>query len=205
MTRELADTGTGPTQVKIADGELIARTLAGETRAFDELMLRYRDRVYRLAYHMLWNEQEADDAAQEVFVRAYCHLKKFRGDSGFFTWLYRIAKNVVYTQAKKSGRRREIARLAHRRFLLQGRPAPTPEAYAERGELRELIRDGLRSLEPKQQEVLVLRGIEGLDNDEVARVLNVPVGTVKSRFFRAQENLRQWFEAHEPSRQEGQA
>jgi RNA polymerase sigma-70 factor (ECF subfamily) len=166
-------------------------------------MRRYRDRVYRLAYHMLWNEHEADDAAQEVFVRAYCHLDKFRGDSNFFTWLYRIAKNVVYTQAKKAGRRREIYQQVHQEHTLRGTAALSPEVSAERSEMMNRVYAGLRSLDPRLQEVLVLREIEGLDNDEVARVLEVPLGTVKSRLFRAQENLRKWFAAQELGQQEG--
>jgi RNA polymerase sigma-70 factor (ECF subfamily) len=189
--------------VNATDQELIQHTLGGETRAFDELMGRYRDRVYRLAYHMLWNEHEADDAAQEVFVRAYCHLNKFRGDSSFFTWLYRIAKNVVYTQAKKAGRRREICRTAHQEQSLRGTAALSPEISAERGEMMVRVYAGLSSLDPRLQEVLVLREIEGLDNDEVARVLAVPLGTVKSRLFRAQENLRKWFAAQGLGQQAG--
>jgi RNA polymerase sigma-70 factor (ECF subfamily) len=191
--------------VNATDRELIACTLGGETRAFDELMWRYRDRVYRLAYHMLWNEHEADDAAQEVFVRAYCHLNKFRGDSSFFTWLYRIAKNVVYTQAKKAGRQREIYRTAHEEQSLRGAAGPSPEISAERAELMARVYSGLGTLDPRLQEVLVLREIEGLDNDEVARVLAVPLGTVKSRLFRAQENLRKWFEVQGLGRQEGKS
>ena len=205
MTRELPDPGASPKVVNATDQELIARTLGGESRAFDELLRRYRDRVYRLAYHMLWNEHEADDAAQEVFVRAYCHLKKFRGDSSFFTWLYRIAKNVVYTQAHKAGRRREIYRLAHRQQSLRGTVLPLPDTSAERGEMLERVYAGLDGLDPRLREVLVLRGIEGLDNEEVARRLNVPLGTVKSRLFRAQEDLRQWFASQGLGRQEGKS
>lgn len=205
MTGEPPGRGASPRFVNATDQELIAHTLEGETRAFDELLRRYRDRVYRLTYHMLWNEHEAEDAAQEVFVRAYCHLKKFRGDSNFFTWLYRIAKNVVYTQARKAGRRREIYRLAHRQQALRGTALPLPDSSAERGEMLERVHAGLRSLDFRLQEVLVLHGIEGLDNAEVAQVLNVPLGTVKSRLFRAQEDLRQWFASQDLGRQEGKS
>jgi RNA polymerase sigma-70 factor (ECF subfamily) len=154
---------------------------------------------------MLWNKHEADDVAQEVFVRAYCNLKKFRGESSFYTWLYRIAVNVVYTQSKKAGRRREIYKTAQKVMTTQALPIPSPAQTAEHEELMKLVYQGLQTLDSRLREVLVLRDIEGMDTHEVAEILNIPVGTVKSRLFRAQEDLRQWMQNHSLGQQEGQS
>ncbi len=205
MTGEPNVDGASPTYGDFMDHELVRRAAEGETRAFDELMRRYRDRVYRLALNMLWNEHEADDVAQEVFVRAYCNLKKFRGDSSFFTWLYRIAVNVVYTQSKKAGRRREIHQLAQQVKDEQAKPAPSPEQTAEHEDLMRWVYLGLQHLDPRLREVLVLRDIEGLDIATVSDILKIPSGTVKSRLFRAQDDLRQWMQAQQFARKEGQS
>jgi RNA polymerase sigma-70 factor (ECF subfamily) len=154
---------------------------------------------------MLWSEHEADDVAQEVFVRAYCHLKKFRGDSGFYTWLYRIAVNVVYTHAKKSGRRRVVHAAAQEMLEHRALAPLSPEKAAQHDEIMIKIHQGLQTLDPRLREVLILRDMEGLDTSEVAQVLHIPVGTVKSRLFRAQEDLREWLKAHGLSRQEGES
>jgi RNA polymerase sigma-70 factor (ECF subfamily) len=175
----------------VDDNTLIEQTLKGQTNAFDMLVTRYRDRVYSLAYYMLSNAYEAEDIAQEVFVRAYINLGKFRRESGFYTWLYRIAVNIVYTQAKKYSRRRTLYEDSFReQDYSRSQAAESPEAAAQSQELREMILRAIHHLDPRFRQVLVLKELEGLDISEVAHILGLPEGTVKSRLFRAREDLK---------------
>ncbi|MBN1594821.1 sigma-70 family RNA polymerase sigma factor [candidate division FCPU426 bacterium] len=174
-----------------ADKELIRRTLGGEKAAFDALITRYRDRIYSLAYHMLANVEEAEDIAQEVFVRAYKNLVQFRQESGFYTWLYRIAVNIVYTQAKKNSRRRTLYQAAFREMdVRHAQVFDNPEREAQSSELREMILRAIHQLDPRFRQVIILKELEGLDVSEVAHILGLPEGTVKSRLFRAREDLK---------------
>lgn len=182
----------GPTHVNRSDAELVSRTLAGDTRAFDDLVTRYRERIFRVAWHMLRSPAEADDVTQEVFIRAFRSLNKFRGDAGFFTWLYRIAANMVYTHARKQTRQREIHQQAHTEGDWYCLAVKTPEELTASGEIKQLVEQGLMHLDPRFREVLVLREIEGLETAEVSEILGVPEGTVKSRLFRAHDELREW-------------
>jgi RNA polymerase sigma-70 factor, ECF subfamily len=171
------------------DKDLIARTLAGENAAFDALLTRYRNRIFGLLVHMVRDGQEADDMAQEVFVRAYYGLKNFRGECSFFTWLYRIAANVLYTQTRRAARRRQIHEQAWQEITRRS-ACRTPAEAAESGELQELVMRALPLIDVRLREVLVLRDLEGFEEAEVAQLLKVPRGTVKSRLFRAREDLR---------------
>jgi RNA polymerase sigma-70 factor (ECF subfamily) len=171
---------------------LIERTLAGDNTGFDGLITRYRDRIFSLAFHLLWNRTEAEDLAQEVFLRAYRGLKAFRRDARFFTWLYRITVNLVYTQSHRAASRRH----AREQLALALRSAPCPQNPAElveADEASDLLHAALANLDLRLREVLVLREIEGLEVAEVARMLRIPEGTVKSRLFRAHEDLRRRF------------
>ena len=177
------------TQQNPADEFLITRTLKGDNAAFDDLIKRYRDRVVSLVFHILGNFTEAEDLAQDVFVRAYRGLRRFRGQSSFFTWLYRIAVNVAYTSARKSSRRRFLQGLAIREARL--RPAPkTPEEEAVSGETELQVHAAMARIDPRLRAVLVLKEMEGMEVGAVAEILKIPVGTVKSRLFRAREDLR---------------
>jgi RNA polymerase sigma-70 factor (ECF subfamily) len=190
MTREPKKTTASLTEDMEEDPVLILRTLDGDDTAFDTLVTRYRDRIYALAFHMLWSREEAEDVAQEVFVRAYRSLAKFRKESGFFTWLYRIAVNLVYTQARKAARQRQVYALAYREMKGSQASPKTPFELAARGELAENLHAALLRVDPRMRQVLVLRELEGLDVGEVAEILHLPKGTVKSRHFRAREDLR---------------
>lgn len=173
------------------DEILISRTLRGEKEAFDILITKYRDRLFRMTIFMLGNQQEAEDVAQEVFVKAYRNLGKFRGKSSFFTWLYRIAVNSIYTQARKLARRREVQRQVFREKTEISNPGPkTPEELAITGELQDMVSAAITQLDPRFRQVLILKEIEGMEVAMVAEILNLPSGTVKSRLFRAREELR---------------
>jgi RNA polymerase sigma-70 factor (ECF subfamily) len=189
MNREPRRSETGHTFEGERDETLIARAVDGDAAAFDVLTTRYRDRIFGFCFHLVRDRAEADDLAQEVFVRAYYGLRTFRRECAFFTWLYRIASNVVYTQTRKSARRREVHQAAEAERQRR-RPPPSPAELAERAELEEWVGWALARIDPRLGEVLVLRDLEGMDTIEVARTLGVPEGTVKSRLFRAREDLR---------------
>lgn len=189
MTREPSASENSRTENMETDQVLIARVIDGDNASFDILVTRYRDRIYRVLRQMLRDGQEAEDLAQEVFVRAYHGLRRFRGECNFFTWLYRIAANVLYTQTRRAARRREIHDRAGRE-IVRSSACLTPADHAEREEIREWVRRALPHIDPRLREVLVLRDIEGYEVEEVARMLQVPKGTVKSRLFRAREDLR---------------
>ncbi len=179
-----------------SDKALIERTLKGENGAFDMLVTRYRDRVFSLAYHMLQNAFEADDVAQEVFVKAYRNLGKFRQEASLFTWLYRIAVNEIYTRTKKTSRRRALYENAlQESSRLHATPLASPEDLAQSGELKEMILKAINQLDPRFRQVLILKELEGLEVGEVARILGLPEGTVKSRLFRAREDLKRIIQA----------
>ncbi|MEW6516295.1 MAG: sigma-70 family RNA polymerase sigma factor [candidate division FCPU426 bacterium] len=191
MSREPRPEPSSLNDSREPDRQLIARTLRGDADAYDALVTRYRDRLYALVYHMVLNAQEAEDLAQETFVKAYRSLGKFRQESNFYTWLYRIAVNLVYTQSKKSSRRRTLFTAA----LEAGEPMgvhwpSTPEELAQSEETKEMILKAIHQLDPRFRQVLILKELEGLEVAEVARILSLPEGTVKSRLYRAREDLR---------------
>ncbi len=191
MKREPRKHNASLNNERAEDEILISRTLTGEKEAFDVLITKYRNRIFRLTLYMLGDQQEAEDAAQEVFVRAFRNLGKFQGKSSFFTWLYRIAVNNIYTQARKSARRREIQHQVFREKSVIPNPGPkTPEELAIAGELQEMVRAAITQLDPRFRPVLILKEIEGMEVGMVAEILKLPSGTVKSRLFRAREELR---------------
>ncbi len=169
---------------------LIERILAGETDLYEPLVKAHELGVYNLALRMLKNEQDALDASQEAFLRAWRSLGSFRGDSKFSVWLYRLTSNVCLDMLRRSGRLRADsltdeegaeAELPDRRG--------DPQQALERKELAAAVREGLESLPPAFRQALVLRDINGLSYDEIAQVTGLETGTVKSRIFRARRRL----------------
>ncbi len=179
------------------DRRLIADTLAGRTAAYGELVRKYQDRVFNLAARILGNPEDAADAAQDAFLHAYQALPNFKGDSEFFTWLYRIAFNAAVSQKRK---RRPVARLEAGGDGGAAEPAdpasidPPPPAV-ERAEETAKLSATLARLSPDHRAVLVLKDIDGLMYEEIAVVVGVPVGTVRSRIHRARLELRGLLEA----------
>ncbi|MGE0190975.1 MAG: RNA polymerase sigma factor [Planctomycetota bacterium] len=181
------------------DRDLVKAAQAGASEAFDRLVVRHQDRVVRLARRITGDAETALDVAQTVFVRAWRGLSRFHGDSRFSTWLTRIAIN----QCRNELRRRRT--LKHTRpasldetspFTGTSRaanvadPGPTLEEHAEARELGRALEDALRDLEPEAREILVLREVEALSYEDMAALLDVAVGTVRSRLHRARAALR---------------
>jgi RNA polymerase sigma-70 factor (ECF subfamily) len=169
------------------NNDLIERFKKRDTTAFEVLVSEYQDRVYNLCRYMLQDPQKAQDAAQDVFLKAYRGLKDFRPDFSIYTWLYRIAVNTCLDYRKKL--RREVSRSEP---FAEDLPSdePIPEQLYESREITAAIQLALQKLPKKLRAAIVLREIEGLSYKEIADVLHTSMGTVKSRISRAREALR---------------
>jgi RNA polymerase sigma-70 factor (ECF subfamily) len=170
-----------------SDEALVERTLAGDLSAFETLVERHRDVVYRVATRIV-GEDEADDVAQDAFLRAFHRLSLFRGESPFRSWLLRITQNAALNALT----RRRVRPLEHPEEE-HGEPiaigARTPVEQLEVSERRRRLALKLREIQPPHRAVLVLRDIEGLSYEEIAQVMETPVGTVKGRLHRARREL----------------
>jgi RNA polymerase sigma-70 factor (ECF subfamily) len=169
------------------DIDLIGRFKNGDRSAFEELLLKYQNRIYNLCRYMLRDAEEARDAAQDVFVKAYDSLKTYRPDSALYTWLYRIAVNTCLDYKKKS-RPKSLDDESAIDDLTSGEPSP--ERLYQSKETGQLIEAALKKLPEKLRAVIVLKEIEGLSYEEIADALGIFLGTVKSRMARAREELR---------------
>lgn len=178
----------------LIENNLVRQAQQGDARAFEALVKRYQRNVVALACRHGIDQSEALDVAQEVFIRAYRFLPSFRGDSRFYTWLYRIAVNVA-KQYQLSGKRRtrhqevtlDEAELAEMATWLRELNNPETQLLAE--EIYRAVRTALDALSEELRTVLSLREFEGLSYSDIAKVMHCPVGTVRSRIFRARENM----------------
>ena len=177
------------------DLSLVRRVQRGDKGAFDALVLKYQHKVVKLVTRYVRSLAEAEDVAQEAFIKAYRALPQFRGDSAFYTWLYRIAintaKNAVASRERSpvvydldQGDRAEI-------YELQGRmkDGATPEALVMTEEIRATVNAAIEALPEDLRTAIVLRELEGLSYEEIAAAMDCPVGTVRSRIFRAREAI----------------
>lgn len=173
-----------------SDGDLIQLARGGDADAFDLLVRRHADRLLRMVRNLVSNREDAEDVTQETLAAAYFKLDSFAGRSSFFTWLYRIALNKAIS-------RRRLRRIetTHQGRTLDDAPPPADENSQVDGKLEqeeELIRlrAAIAQLEPDRRSALVLRDVDGRDYSEIAEILNIPVGTVRSRLHRARCDLR---------------
>lgn len=176
------------------DHVLVERCRAGEVAAFEPLVEKYRQRVYRLAYNVLRDSEEAWDVAQETFIRAWQALPAFRGQSAFYTWLFRIVMNVATDRARQRaarGRAFGTERVSEEEWE-RTMPAEgeRPDQAAARGQDRERIMGALAALPEHHRAIIMLSDLEGLSYREIAQVLDIPMGTVMSRLHNARKRLR---------------
>ena len=165
----------------------------GDQSAFEQLVKLYEKRVLALTTRMCKNPADAEEAAQEAFLSAWQGLPFFRGDASFSIWLYRLASNACVDLLRREGRRQNAAgpSLNDEEVQLEvPDTAPSPQERAEQAELREQIEAGLQALTPDHRQVLILREMHQLSYDEISKVLDVDVGTVKSRINRGRKQLR---------------
>ena len=183
--------------MKTNDQHLITECLAGKTEAFGQLVTRYQNRLYNTLVHVLGSADEAQDVAQDAFIHAFQKLNSFRGDSAFYTWLFRIALNAAVTRKRKNRRTVssiEAAKDAAGIEPADEHPAAQPSYAIEQNERQKIVRQGLSQLSEEFRTVLVLKEMEGLKYEEIAEVINCPIGTVRSRMHRARVELKQKLE-----------
>ena len=174
----------------ISDADCVRRIIQrGETDAFEILVRRHEKTIFDLVYRMLGDYDDAAEVSQEVFLSAYRAIGQFRGDANFSTWLYRIALNHATTRRRSiSSRHQKTVPIDDMEPLSD--PELGPAETLERKEIRERVQLALNKLEPDDATMILLRDLQDISYDEVARVLEIPVGTVKSRLHRARQALK---------------
>lgn len=174
----------------------LERLRAGEARAFEELVRGYQHRVFGVALRMLGNRAEAEEVAQEVFLRVHRAIAEFRGEAKLSTWLYAIASRVCLSRLGAGERR--VGREGEETLGRLANGHANPAAEAERGELEAALHRAIAELPEERRIVVVLRDLEGLAYEEIAEALEVPVGTVRSRLHRARMDLKEKLERFFP-------
>ena len=178
------------------DFSLVRATRDGDQEAFGELVRKYQGKMYSLAYGMVGNHADADDLAQEIFLKTYRNIKKFRFKSSFYTWLYRIATNTIISRRKKL-RGDSHLELKPQVLDIEGSPYLSTRLGGEKGdramsnkEMKKDIYRAIETLSDKHKEVVVMHDIEGIPHSEIAKILSISQGTVRSRLHYARERLQ---------------
>jgi RNA polymerase sigma-70 factor (ECF subfamily) len=187
----------GKTEEFDSDANLVARSREGDLPSFERLVSRYQNKIMGYSARMLSDHDEAEDVAQEVFIKAYRSLESFRGESSFSTWLYRIATNLCIDRMRKKKRSPQQAYSLDEPIDKDedkgGREVPDysaePTRAVEREELRLRVREMVAEMPEKLRAVLVMCDMQGMAYEDIAKVLDVPIGTVKSRLFHARADL----------------
>lgn len=172
------------------DAFLVERCRAGDEEACEALVRQYQERVFALISRMTGDPDRVEDIAQEVFLKAFRSLKSFRGGSRFYTWLYRITVNTVLNTMRSQGRRQETSLDALGGLEVQADADMEPAEVTARLELARRVREAIDQLEEPYRVIIYLRELEDLSYEEIAEVVELPVGTVKSRLFRARQHLK---------------
>jgi RNA polymerase sigma-70 factor (ECF subfamily) len=180
--------------VNTDDNRLIAECLKGRHAAFGELVRRYQDRLFNTVYRLVDNADDAQDVVQDAFLNAYRSLENFKGESQFFTWLYRIAVNSAISLKRKQRVALSIHpgpdNRGHGHEPLDDSEFSKPGQALERSELEQRIQEALNRLSPEHRTVLILKDMEEHKYETIAKILKVPIGTVRSRLHRARLELR---------------
>jgi RNA polymerase sigma-70 factor (ECF subfamily) len=182
----------------VSELDLVKRCQAGETEAFDELVTRYRTRIFAMIYNMVHNEQDAWDLAQDSFVKTWKSIKRFRGRSTFYTWVYRIVMNVTIDWLRKKQIKGAGVEFDDAIQLREVNPAsktlpkadPLPFERMERSEVRAKIDRAIAQLSPEHRAVILMKETEEMQYHEIAEALGCSIGTVMSRLFYARKKLQ---------------
>ena len=172
------------------DKQLIDRALGGEQAAFGQLVTKYQDRLYNTLVHVVGSTDTAYDVVQDAFVQAYVKLETFQRASAFYTWLYRIAFNLAMTRRR---REKPTVSVEHAREVSGHEPldhGDPPEARMEQAERAGQVQAALAALSEEHRTILVLREVDGCAYEQIAEILNLPIGTIRSRLYRARLQLR---------------
>jgi RNA polymerase sigma factor (sigma-70 family) len=180
------------------ESALVARARRGDLSAYDELVKRYQERIYATIYHMTSNHDDANDLAQESFIKAYQALKSFKGGSSFYTWLYRIAVNKTINFLKQRKNRTHMS-LNDLDFNAEHDPDfmalisdKTPRRDADLTELQEKLNAALLKLSDSHRLVVVLHDVQGESHEDIAKIMDCNIGTVRSRLFYARQQLQSY-------------
>jgi RNA polymerase sigma-70 factor (ECF subfamily) len=181
---------------EVSESVLVRRAQIGDLPAYDELVRRFQERVYATVYHMTGNHEDANDLAQETFIKGFQALKSFKGDSSFYTWLYRIAVNKTINFLKQRKNRTQLS-LNDLDFNAERDPDlvalishKTPRRDVSLSELQQKLTEALMKLSDVHRLVVTLHDIQGLPHDEIATIMDCNVGTVRSRLFYARQQLQ---------------
>jgi len=179
---------------KVTDKQLIERVKNGEKAAYDLLVLKYQQRIINLVSRFVRNQSDALDVTQEAFIKAYRALPNFRGDSAFYTWLYRIAvntaKNHLAVQNRRpSGNNYDVSEIEQIEGADALKEQASPESLLMKDQLQATVLKAIEDLPEDLKTAIMLREIEGLSYEEIAGVMECPIGTVRSRIFRAREAI----------------
>jgi RNA polymerase sigma-70 factor (ECF subfamily) len=183
--------------VASSDWELVQRAQAGDREAFRELVERYQRKIAALALGMLRSREDALDIVQETFTKAYQSLDRFKGDSAFYTWVYRIAHNLCIDHQRRAAKQPQLSLDATEpgelplRPASDGPPGDQPFDRARDAEIARRLHDAIRELTPDHRAVILLRELEGLSYEEISQVLGCPKGTVMSRLHYARRQLQE--------------
>lgn len=176
---------------------LVDKSIRGDVEAFETLIRSHQKKVYNIALRMTKNPDDAQELSQDTFIRAFTAIKKFRGDSSFSTWLYRIAMNVCTDFLRKRGKavvvsmEQGAAGNENDQTIQLADDGPSPDELSEKRQLKDLVRQAMDSLSAEHRQVLVLRDLMDLTYKDIANTLNLSEGTIKSRINRAREGLKQ--------------
>jgi RNA polymerase sigma-70 factor (ECF subfamily) len=193
----MSSSSSSPPDVELSDADLVRQAQQGNAKAFDLLVSRYRGKVYGMCYHLVHNEQDAWDLAQNAFIKAWRALGSFKGDSAFYTWIYRITHNVAYDWMRKrriqgDGEFNDEVNAA----IAVGAEAvpksdPSPDEALKNQEVGKRIHQAIAQLSPDHRTAILLREVEGHSYEEIAEIMQSTVGTVMSRLFYARKKLQE--------------
>jgi RNA polymerase sigma-70 factor (ECF subfamily) len=179
--------------------KLVREAQAGDLSAYDELVRRHQERIYGLCYHMTSNHEDAHDLAQDAFVKAWQAIRTFKGDASFYTWVYRIAVNTCLNHLKSKRNRTLHLSLNDLEINPENDPElvalvseRTPRRDAGLSELHRRLNESMLKLSEEHRAVVTMHDIQGMPHDEIAKVLGVNPGTVRSRLFYARQQLQAW-------------
>jgi len=178
------------------DTALVHRSRKGDMAAYDELIRRYQERIYATIYHMTANHEDANDLAQETFIKAYQALRSFKGDSSFYTWIYRIAVNKSINFLKQRKHRAHMSlndldfNAEHDPDLVALISDKTPRRDVNLAELQEKLNEAMQKLSETHRMVVALHDVQGLAHEEIGQIMDCNVGTVRSRLFYARQQLQ---------------
>jgi RNA polymerase sigma factor (sigma-70 family) len=178
------------------DDELITRTQAGDPAAFDELIVKYSPRLYGLVYNMTSNHEDTNDLMQDIWAKAYRSISGFRGKSSFYTWIHSIGVNMTINFLKKRGRRFTLSlddidsKVEHDKEFMELTATSTPVREAHLSELQKRLNEAMQKLSNDHRAVVTMFDVQGMPHTEIARILGISEGTVRSRLFYAHRQLQ---------------